>query len=158
MPKEFIMRGKTASGTNEVINMGGQARPGYVYRLIKFDLWPSTDIFSTNQELSATITADNAYEDPSNPNFKNPGLIAVAMKTMTKGENSHVDSPIATNESSVVNDLFYITQDLIIAVIDTYAGSPADVNWQCRFVEEKISASAESVANYKQYTIYNTSS
>ena len=153
MPKEFIMRGKTASGTNQVINMGSQARPGYAYRLTEFEIYPSALIGSQAYELAATITADNAEENPSNPKFNHDGLIASALLFGSNGSNEAYSEQKAT----VVNDLFYITQDLIISCIDTFSGSPMDVNWQCRFVEEKISGSAEAVANYKQYSVYNTS-
>jgi hypothetical protein len=152
MNKEFVMRGKTASDGTEVLNFSGY-KPGYAYRLVEFQLWPSTAIGTTNQELAATVTAAKTYEDPANPNFNNEGLIGVAMKTITKGENSSVDAFVATNEASVVNDTFLITQNLILAVVDTYEGSPADVNWQCRFVAEKMNGPEEAVANYKQFTI-----
>jgi len=154
MNKEFVMRGKTASGLTEVLNFSGNT-PGYAYRMTEFQIWPSTGIGTTNQELAATVTASKTFEDPSNPNFNNDGLIAVAMKTLTKGENSAVDAFVATNEASVVNDTFLITQDLILAVVDTYTGAPADVNWQCRFVAETMSSNEEAVTNFKQYTISN---
>ena len=152
MPKELIMRGSTASGTNETINMGSQPRPGYAYRLIEFEIYPSTSIGSQAYELAATITAAASEENPSNPNFKNEGLIASALLFGSNGSNEAYSEQRAT----VVNDLFYITQDLIISCIDTFSGSPMDVNWQCRFIEEKISGSAAAVANYKQYTIFNS--
>ena len=43
MRKEFVMRGKTASGETEVLNFSGY-KPGYAYRLVEFDLYPSTNI------------------------------------------------------------------------------------------------------------------
>jgi hypothetical protein len=55
--------------------------------------------------------------------------------------------------ASIVNDTFLITQNLILAVVDTYTGSPADVNWQCRFVSEKMTGPEEAATNYKQYAI-----
>jgi len=147
MPEELIMRGNTPSGTNEVLNFTGHT-PGYVFRLIDFDLYPSTSIGDANGELCATITAANTYEDPANPNFNNAGLIGTAVFQIGKyGENN---SPAL---HSVVNDLFYITQDLIIAVVDTQAGSPMNVNWQCRFEKVKLSGGAEAVANFNQFTI-----
>jgi len=152
MRKTFVMRGKTASGLTEVLNFG-KYKQGYAYRMTEFQIWPSTGIGTTNQELAATVTAAKTFEDPSNPNFNNDGLIAVAMKTLTKGENSAVDAFVATNEASVVNDTYIITQNLILAVIDTYAGSPADVNWQCRFESVKMTGSEEAAVNYKQFAI-----
>jgi len=150
MNKEFVMRGKTASGLTEILNFSGLT-PGYAYRLTEFQLWPSAGIGTTNQELAATVTASKTFEDPSNPNFNNEGLIAVAMKTITQGQDDRAF--IATNEASVVNDIFLITQDLILAVVDTQAGSPAAVNWQCKFVGEKLSTSEEAVTNYKKMKI-----
>lgn len=151
MPKEFIMRGKTPSGTTEVLNFGNQARPGYGYRMTELQIYPSSSIGSQGAELSLTITADNAEENPSNPDFQNDGLIAVSMLGVrTDMQNgSFVDH-------TIVNDLFIITQDLILSAIDNLSGSPQDINWQCRFEEIKLSGAAEAVANFKQYTIFNS--
>jgi len=149
MNEEFVMRGQTASGTQEVLNFTGNT-PGYAYRLTEFQIYPSANIGSVHAELAASITAAKTFEDPSNPNFNNEGLIATAMRDQQIGPNDR------TNErQSVVNDTFLITQDLILAVIDTVAGSPMAVNWQCRFVGEKMNTSEEAVTNYKQFTISN---
>jgi len=145
MKKEFVMRGKTASGLQEVLNFTGHKK-GYAYRLTEFQIYPSTDIGGVNHELAATITAAKVYEDPSNPNFTNEGLIATAYSVSRSDAYSG-------NQHTVINDTFLITQDLIIAVIDVVAGSPMDVNWQCRFVSEKMNLSQEAVANYNQFTI-----
>ena len=147
MKKEFIMRGKTASGLTEVLNFSG-FKDGYAYRLIDFKIYPSTNLGGVAYELAATVTAAKTYEDPSNPNFINEGLIATAF--LTNNDNTHLAS---ANLNVVVNDLFMITQDLIIAVIDTLAGSPMDVNWQCRFKSEKMSGPEEAATNYKQFSI-----
>ena len=149
MPNEFIMRGKTPSATNEVLNFSGY-KPGYAYRMTDFTIYPSAGIGSVNAELAATVTAAKTYEDPSNPNFNNEGLIAVAML----GMRSDVQNGQFLDHV-VVNDTFLITQNLILAVVDTLAGSPMDVNWQCKFVAEKVSSSQEAVANYKQFTIFD---
>jgi len=148
MPKEFIIRGQTTVGApTEVLNMSGY-RPGYGYVLKELSLYPSTAVGTASYEMMATVTADNSSEDPQGPNFNNEGLLATtfvmgfASRTVARG-------------LTVVNDLFVITQDLILQVFDTQ-GAP--VNWQVRFKEVKLSSSAEAVANYKQYTIYNTSS
>jgi len=149
MNKEFVMRGQTASGLTEILNFSGLT-PGYAYRLTEFQIYPSANIGSVHAELAASITAAKTFEDPSNPNFNNEGLIATAMRDQQVGINDR------TNErQSVVNDTFLITQNLILAVIDTVAGSPMAVNWQCRFVAEKLSISEEAVTNYKQFTISN---
>jgi len=152
--KEFVMRGKTASGLTHTINFSGH-KGDYGFRLVEFQLWPSTSIGTTNQELAATLTAAKVFEDPSNPDFNNEGLIGVAMKTITKGENSSVDAFVATNEASIVNDTFMITQDVILAVIDTYEGSPADVNWQCKFLPVKLSSAEAALTNYRQFSIFD---
>jgi len=148
MPKEFIMRGKTASGGTEVLNMTGH-RPGYGYVLSEFEIYPSLNIGDVEHELSGSVTADNTFEDSSNPNFNHDGLIATAYSVLRS-------DAYAGSRNSVVNDTFVITQDLILAVMDV-ASSPQAVNWQVRFKEVKLSAPAEAVANFKQYTIYNTS-
>jgi len=148
MPKEFIMRGQTTvSDPVEVLNISGY-RPGYGYVITEFSLYPpfpGTD----NYEMTATITANNVVEAPDSPDFNNEGLIATAHLK----ENSLAHYPISG--TTVINDLFVITQDLLLMVADT-EGKP--VNWQIRFKEVKLSAAAEAVANFKQYTIYNTSS
>jgi len=150
MKKEFVMRGQTASGTQEVLNFSGY-KPGYAYRMTQFQIFPSTAIGTTpagNAELAATVTAAKTYEDPSNPNFNNEGLIACTLFT--------TNSSLAYSGDQfpgIVNDTFLITQNLILAVIDTEAGSPQPVNWQCRFIAEKMSGPEEAAANYKQFTI-----
>jgi len=150
MPKEFIMRGKTTSGKTEVLSMGTPARAGYGYIITEFEIYPSLNIGDVEHELSASVTADKTFEDPANPNFNHDGLIATAYSVLRS-------DAYAGSRNSIVNDTFVITQDLILAVIDVVT-SPQSINWQVRFKEAKISASAEAVANYKQYTIYNTSS
>jgi len=146
MNKEFIMRGQTASGLTEVLNFSGNT-PGYAYRLTEFQVYPSTNLGVSAYELNATITAAKTLEDPANPNFNNEGLIAVA--SLEDNVSSHKGS----NLRVIINDTFLITQDLILAVVDTHTGSPMAVNWQCRFVAEKLVNGEEALANYKQFTI-----
>jgi len=75
MPKEFILRGQTAMANPvEVLNMSGY-RPGYGYRLIQFQIFPSTSIGSQTYEMMGAITANNVPESPQDPNFNNDGLI-----------------------------------------------------------------------------------
>jgi len=148
MNKEFVMRGQTASGTQEVLNFSGLT-PGYAYRLTEFEIFPSTSIGNTEYELVASVTAAKTYEDPENPNYDNAGLIATSLLTLKS------DSARPTIVISVVNDTFLITQDLILAAVDTRSGTPMAVNWQCRFLAEKLSTSEEAVTNYKQFTISN---
>jgi len=149
--KEFVMRGKTASGEQEVLNFG--SKHGYAYRLVKFQIFPSTGIGSTptgNAELAATVTAAKTYEDPSNPNFNNEGLIACTLFT--------TNSSLAYSGDQfpgIVNDTFLITQNLILAVIDTEAGSPQPVNWQCRFKPVKMSDTELANANLRQFHIFD---
>jgi len=128
------------------LNFSGY-KPGYAYRLTEFLIYPSEGLGNATFELFATITAAKTYEDPVNPNFNNEGLIATAYTTNTS--NPSYASGI---HNSVVNDTFLITQNLILAVVDTNA--PAiPINWQCRFVAEKMSGPEEAVANYRQFTI-----
>jgi len=147
MRKEFVMRGQTASGLTEVLNFG-KYKAGYAYRMTEFQIYPSTNIGGQTYEIAASVTAAKALEDPSNPNFSNDGLIAVAKETQ-------VDNPsyASGGMESVVNDTFLITQNLILAVIDTQAGSPMAVNWQCRFVSEKMTGPEEASVNFKQFSI-----
>ena len=146
MNKEFVMRGQTASDNEEVLNFSGY-KPGYAYRLVEFSIYPSTNVGSVNAELHATLTAAKTFEDPSNPNFDNEGLLGTA--TMSIGASSQ----LGINYLSIINDTFLITQNLILKVIDTVATAPMAVNWQCRFVAEKMSGPEEAVANYKQFLI-----
>jgi len=147
MNKEFVMRGQTASGSTEVLNFSGLT-PGYAYRITEFEIFPSTNIGGVSYELAGTVTAAKVFEDASNPNFDNDGLIATAMMGALNNFQSGT-------MHTIVNDTFLITQDLILAVVDTQAGSPMPVNWQCRFVAEKMNSNEEAVTNFKQYTISN---
>ncbi len=144
MNKEFVMRGQTASGKTEVLNFSGY-KPGYAYRLVEFELYPSVIGSSAIGELSASITAAKTAEDPNNPNFNNEGLIGVTSLGFRNDAKFY--------ETTIINDTFLITQNLILKVIDNEAGDPMAVNWQCRFVAEKMSGPEEAVANYKQFTI-----
>lgn len=145
MNKEFVMRGQTASGETEVLNFSGH-KPGYAYRLVEFVLYPSTGIGSTSQEMCGTVTAGKTAIAPTDPNFNNEGLIGVSTHNRS---TSPQDGPFM---DSIVNDTFLITQNLILMVQNTGSGSNP-INWQCRFVGEKMSKSEEAVNNYKQYTI-----
>jgi len=143
MRKEFVMRGKTASGLTEVLNFSGY-KPGYAYRLVEFQLSPSTGLFAANYEIAGTITAGKTGVDPTEIDFSNEGLIASAQTVNAEAPHyplSHL---------SVVNDTFLITQNLILMVQE--AGS-APVNWQCRFVSVKMSGPEEAATNYKQFSI-----
>jgi len=149
MKKEFVMRGSTPSGTQEVLNFSGH-KPGYAYRMTEFKIYPSggaAGIGGQNFELCSTVTAAKTYESPANPNFNNEGLIAVAL--LTSGGSTQLPSPAI----SVVNDTFLITQNLILAVLDTQTGAPEDVNWQCRFVSVKMTGPEEAATNFKQFSI-----
>jgi len=145
MPEEFIMRGQTASGETETLNFSGQT-PGYAYRLTEFQLYPSTSIGGTRYEMLGTITAGKTAVTPTDPNFNDEGLIA----TGSIQDNDSQDYP--HSQTYCINDMFVITQDLILMVQDT-ASNP--INWQCRFKKVKLSSSAEAVANFKQFTIFD---
>ena len=141
------MRGKTASDTQEVLNFSG-FKPGMAYRLTEFELFPSENIAGQTAELSATVTAAKTAEDPTNPNFNNEGLIGTALFYIRL--NNGVYGGDAT---TIINDTFLITQNLILKVVDLKAGSPMAVNWQCRFEAVKMSGPEEAVTNYKQFAI-----
>jgi len=147
MKKEFVMRGQTAStaGLNtEVLNFSGY-KPGYAYRLVEFQIMQGSGVGGANFEGSAAIVAGKTAADPQAPNFNDEGLIA----TCKQAANTQLYYGIS---ESIINDTFLITQNLILSVHDA-AGSALPVNWQCRFVAEKMSDSEEAVANYKQFTI-----
>ena len=145
------MRGKTSdfkvTGATEVLNFSGY-KPGYAYRLVEFKLYPSTAIGATSYELSGTITAARTAADPENPDFNDEGLIATSIITMASTGSVKDNADI-----NIVNDTFLITQNLILAVIDTFDGSNIPINWQCRFESVKMSGPEEASVNYKQFAI-----
>ena len=144
MNKEFVMRGQTASGGTEVLNFSGY-KPGYAYRLVEFQIFPSNNIGGQAFELMGTITAGKTAVAPTDPDFSNEGLIGSNLTATSTSQP-------AVAEYEIVNDTFLITQNLILMVQDT-SGTGASVNWQCRFVAEKMDGPEEAVANYKQFTI-----
>jgi len=146
MNKEFVMRGKLAHGVSEVLNFSGN-KPGYAYRLTEFNVWPSTAVAGSGDEQVACITAAKTAADPINPNFDEEGLIGNAMFV------SAGDPAVTPGMLSLINDTFLITQDLHILARDESGGN--DVNYQARFVAEKMSLNEEAVTNFKQYTISN---
>jgi hypothetical protein len=150
MKKDFVIRGQTASGETEILEFGGY-KEGYGYKMIQFEIYPSTNIQGhlAQVELAATVTAAKTAEDPSNPNFNNEGLIATAMYTTGSGGN------YKSEYRTIVNDTFIITQNLILSAIDTEAGSPTPVNWQCRFESIKLSDSQAAATNFKQFSIFD---
>jgi len=149
MPKqEFVMRGKTASGAEEILNFSGFKGNGYAYRLVEFSIYPSTNIGGDDYELVGTVTAGKSGVIPITPDFNNEGLIGTThMSTHMYGQQG----PSTT--LTIINDTFLITQNLILMVQDTASSAP--INWQCRFIAEKMSGPEEAVANFKQFTIYD---
>jgi len=145
MNKEFIMRGQTtqAKGT-EVLNFSGNT-PGYAYRMTEFQIYPSGDL-ATDFELTACITAGKTALDPQATNFNDDGLIGSIITKGAAATNYDITS------LNVINDTFLITQNLLLTIFST---NSSPVNWQCRFVAEKLSTSEEAVSNYKQFTISN---
>ena len=136
------MRGKTAKGVTETLNFSGY-KPGYAYRLTEFNLFPSVT-HPTDAQLCAVITAGKTALDPQNPDFSIEGCIGNAVY-----ENDANDAYPGI-ESVVINNTFLITQNLLLTVFNTESHA---INWQCRFVAEKMSGSEEAMANYKQYSI-----
>jgi len=145
MRKEFVMRGQTASGETEVLNFG-KYKQGYAYKMTEFQLWNSTSIGTAKAEQVGTVTAGKTAVAPTDPNFNNDGLIAVA----ALGDNeSDAYGPVT---ASIINDTYVITQNLILMVQDT-GGTNNPVNWQCRFESVKMSGPEEASVNYKQFSI-----
>jgi hypothetical protein len=148
MKDEFVIRGQTASGGTETLNFGGH-KNGYGFLLTEFIIYPGAAVGTTPAELAASVTAAKVLEDPSNPNFNNEGLIAVTQSIHNNSVN------YSTTNLTVVNDTFVITQDLILAVIDTQAGAPMAVNWQCRFKPVKLDTAKQALTNYRQFMIFD---
>jgi len=147
MPHRLIMRGQSATGTTEVLNFSGRT-PGYAYKIVQFEIFPSAGIGTANNEMSGCITAAKTTADPQAPNFDEPGLIANAIFQASS-------NPAYPNTSiSLVNDMFIITQDLILKVVEA-AAAATPINWQCAFEKIKLTNSAEAVANFNQFTIFD---
>ena len=138
------MRGQTASGETEVLNFSGH-KPGYAYRLIEFELYPSTAISQNAAECVGSITAGKTAIAPTDVNFNNEGLIGTALFYMSS------TTSYPTTIAAVINDTFLITQNLHLMVQDSEGGDP--INWQCRFVSHKMSDAEEAATNFKQFTI-----
>jgi hypothetical protein len=151
MKKEFVMRGKTASGAQEILEFGGRQKENknMAYRITEFTIYPATSIGSTSNELVGSITAGKTAVAPTDPDFDNLGLIATAQYR----DNSN-DAYQNTPSSSCINDTFMITQSLILMVQDT-AGSSNAVNWQCRFEAIKMTDAETAATNFKQYSIFD---
>jgi len=146
MKKEFVMRGQTASGEQEILNFSGY-KPGYAYKLVEFQLYPSTGIGTAHAEIVGSITASKTIAAPTDPNFNDEGLIATSLLRTSSQYNTE-----QTIEVTVVNDTFLITQNLILMVQET-SGTNTPINWQCRFESVKMTGPEEAAANYKQYAI-----
>jgi hypothetical protein len=144
MKDEFVMRGQTASGGTETLNFGGH-KDGYGFLLTEFVIYPSTGIGSGNFEGAASITAGKTAIAPTDPNFNDEGLLAVASLRMAASINT------PTYPNSVINDTFVITQDLILMVIESESSTP--VNWQCKFKPVKLDTAKQALTNYRQFMI-----
>jgi hypothetical protein len=144
MRKTFVMRGQTASGGQEVLQFG-KYKAGYAYKITEFQLYPSTNIGGDDFELVGSITAGKTAVAPTDPNFNNDGLIATAVF------NINSSSVYPGFDSSIVNDTYIITQNLILMVQDQDGGDP--INWHCRFESVKMSGAEEAAVNYKQFAI-----
>jgi len=144
MNKEFIMRGRTASGQTEILNFSGY-KPGYAYRLVGFEVFGSNSL--TDVEIVGTLTAGKTAHDPTDINYNDEGLIGVSMFA-TSDQRDRAGS----TDTQVINDTFLITQNLILMVTDQVGNK---VNWQCRFVSEKMNDAETAVTNYKQYQIFD---
>ena len=147
MRKDFVIRGKTASGSTEVLEFG-KYKEGTAYRMTEFSLYPSTNIGVVAAEMVGTVTAGKTAVAPTDPDYNNEGLIA------TTSFFSGVNNDLINNTNSVVNNTFLITQNLILMVQDQASGGNP-INWQCRFESVKMSGPEEAATNYKQFAVFN---
>jgi hypothetical protein len=146
MNKEFVMRGKTASGGTEVLNFSGFT-PGYAYRLTEFSIYPATQVGTASHELLATVTAAKTGSTPTAPNFNDEGLIGVCQYRSNASTNYQF-----TPSAGIIDDTFLITQDLILSTTDA-STNDFPINWQCRFIAEKLNNGEEAVTNFRQFNI-----
>ena len=140
MKKEFVMRGKTASGQSEILNFSG-FKPGMAYKMTEFSLYPSVP--SGNETLLGTVVAGKTAMAPNAVDFNDDALIASSMDA-----SANIND---TQQKTVINDTFLITQNLILTVMETITAQA--INWQCKFMPVKMSKSEEAVTNYKQFLI-----
>ena len=149
MRKEFVMQGQIASSGEKTLRLSGIS-DGYGYVIHSFQIAASTNLGGAGSECFAAITRDNVAMDPINPNWGDDGLVATASAysygLAVAGNFTHF----------LVNDMAILTQDLILSARDTDNANP--VNYLIKFKSVKLSSSEEAVENYKQYSIYNTSS
>ena len=138
---EFVIRGRSDTGTTEVLNFSGFKR-GYAYKLKEFKLYPLVP--TSGETLLGTITASKTAMNPDLIDFRDEGLIATAMESYN---SAHNDGDININ---CINDTFLITQNLLLKVTSS---STNDINWQCKFESVKMSEAEAAVANYRQFTI-----
>ena len=143
MPKEFVMRGQTASGGTETLNFSGY-KPGYAYRLTEFELFQSNIASGVDAQLCAIISAGKTALDPQSPDFNLAECIGTAIYENDAADHNQIAA------FSVINDTFLITQNLLLTVFNTEAH---DINWQCRFESVKMTGPEEAAINYKQFAI-----
>jgi len=155
MPKEFVIRGNSPTGIAETLNFGGYT-PGYAFRVTEFLLFPRGNMATTAFECMGSLTMNSAGQDPVAPDFNDDALIASALLSTSNSGSTGADARPNTSYA-VINDTAYITQDLTLMVKNFEGTETGSVNWQIRFKEVKLTGSAEAVANYKQFSIYNTS-
>ena len=148
MAEEIIMRGNfTASkGTaaNKLSFTG--VKEGFAYNIIEFQLFPSISIGAQSAEMAGVISCAGNSHDASNINFNLDEIIA------TSAFSANGSVPNNPTNYSVINNLYAITQDLII---NTFDSQNQNVNWQVKFKKIKLSGPAQAAANYKQYSIQN---
>jgi hypothetical protein len=144
MTKEFIIKGRSASGSTETINLSG-SRPGYGFQLHDFKLWGSNNLGNTSMEGWATLARSSTGISPIDPDFSNDALVAVAV-FMT-----HTSPAYPPQALNMINDLVILTQDLTLMVQDTGDGDP--INYMLKFKEVKLSDAREAVSNYQAFTV-----
>jgi hypothetical protein len=148
MPREMIVKGKLDVDANATINMP-KVSEGYGYRITRFDLWGAQDVLGVGaaSEYCGIITAEKSAADASAPNFNNEGQIAVAMWCVS--HNLVTNMPAGT---SVIDDLFIISQDIILEIKGTASTA---CNFLIRFEKVKLDTTGQANANYRQFMIFD---
>ena len=144
MTKEFIIKGRSASGSTETINLSG-SRPGYGFQLHDFKLWGSNNLGNTSMEGWATLARSSTAISPIDPDFNDDALVAVSV-FMT-----HTSPAYPPQSLNMINDLVILTQDLTLMVQDTGDGDP--INYMLKFKEVKLTDAGEAVSNYQAFTV-----
>ena len=64
----------------------------------------------------------------------------------------NIELPKWFNDSRTVEQMLV---RIVLAVVDTFAGAPMAVNWQCKFMPVKLSSTEAALTNYRQFSIFD---